>query len=125
MAELRMNELAKELLQRSRDGKVPWEEKPRGRRSDQDAYQVVFPDGALILSREGLGPTEFIEGVGEVWTRFEYQLALLGDTGRIIDSLTPKPEEPMSQTLAEIFDLAEGYVRETGISKALDFLKSR
>jgi hypothetical protein len=122
MAETRMNELAEELLQRSRDGKVPWEEKPRGRRSEPDGYQVVFPDGALILTRTEELRGESLEKLEEIVV---YRIDLLGDTGRIIDTLTHKPEEPMYQTLAEIFDLAEAYVRDTGISKALDFLKSR
>jgi hypothetical protein len=120
-----MNEVAQELLRRSRDRKVPWEEKISRLALGHNRYQVIFPEGALILTRGETEPTEHIEGVGEARTAFEYELALLGETGRVIDSLNAKPEEPMNRTLEEIFELAQGYVRDKGINKALDFLKSR
>lgn len=120
MAEPRMNELAEELLRRSRERKVPWEEGLRG----EGHYRVVFPDGTLILTR-GARVVKYGESPGEFQEYPEYQLALLSDTGRIIGSLTPEPDDPMYLALVEISNLAGNYVRDRGINKALDFLKSR
>jgi hypothetical protein len=115
MAEPRIYELAKELLQRSRDRKVPWQEGQRAVTSSRDYYRVVFPEGALRVS--GLRGT-----TGE---NAEYKLELISDTGRIIDSLAPQTQELMYETLSEIFDLAHTFILDRGINRALDFLKSR
>lgn len=56
---------------------------------------------------------------------YEYRLDLLSDAGSIIGSLTPEPDEPIGRALLELWDLAQNYIRERGIDKALDFLKSR
>ena len=107
MPESRMNEVANELFSQSSGHKVGWEE--TGRR---DSYRVVFPDVVLILSRSY--PT--VEDS-------DFSLELIGETGRVVDSLDTQDEDDMYAVLSQIFDLAQQHVREIGINKALDYLK--
>ena len=107
MPESRMNEVAQELLSQSSGHKVSWEETSR-----RGSYRVVYPDVVLIISRTY--PT--LEDS-------ELSLELMGETGRVVDSLDTQPEDDMYAVLGQIFDLAEQHVREIGINKALDYLK--
>jgi len=47
----------------------------------------------------------------------------MNESGRVIDYLLTSPEDSMHSTLSQIFDLADEHIRETGISKALEYLK--
>jgi hypothetical protein len=47
----------------------------------------------------------------------------MSDTGRVIDSLDTTSVNTMHSVLSEIYGLAERHVRDTGIDKALDYLK--
>ena len=107
MPESRMNEVAQELLSQSSGHKVGWEETSR-----RGSYRVVFPDVVLIISRTY--PT---------LEESELSLELMGETGRVVDSLDTQPEDDMYAVLIQIFDLAGQHVRELGINKALDYLK--
>ena len=104
-----MNEVARELLDRSRAWKVGWEET-----RSQDAYRVIFPDVSLRISRQ---ETVFEE------ERTDYELELTSETGRVIGSLTSAEQDPEHAVLAEIFNLAEQHVRDSGVDKALEYLK--
>ena len=107
MPESRMNGVAQELLSQSSGHKVGWEETSR-----RGSYRVVFPDVVLIISRTY--PT---------LEESELSLELMGETGRVVDSLDTQPEDDMYAVLIQIFDLAGQHVRELGINKALDYLK--
>ena len=109
MAESRMKELADELLERSKAQKVDWEETRA-----TSAYRVIFPDVSIRISQHGVGFGDDAE---------EYELELTSETGRVIGSLSPAQEEPVLTVLAEIYKLAEQYVRDIGVNKALDYLK--
>ena len=106
MPESNMNGLAQKLLGQSKEDKVDWED--TGRRG---SYRVIFPDVALTITRESPSSEES-------YLVFE----LMNETGRVIDSLVTAPEEPMHPVLSQIFDLAAGHVRDTGITKALEYL---
>jgi len=108
MPESRMTEVAQELLSNSRDHNVAWEDG-----ATRGSYRVFFPDVVLTISR--IYPS--LEESSDL--RFE----LMNDTGRVIESLDTTPEETMHSVLSEIFDLAEQHVRDTGINKALNYLK--
>lgn len=98
-----MNEIAEELLRLSREGKLKWEQTVR-----DDRYRIDFPDVSLAIAKVDV---------------FEcYQLDLVNETGAIIDTLATPFESP-SFELKEIYELAETYVREAGINRALDYLK--
>lgn len=98
-----MNEIAAELLRLSREGKLTWEQTVR-----DDRYRIDFPDVSLAIAKVDA---------------FEcYQLDLVNETGAIIDTLATPFESPRIE-LKEIYELAETYVREAGISRALDYLK--
>ena len=107
MAESRMDEVAQELLRKSKDGKLQWEES--GKRG---SYRVIFPDVVLAISRDF--PTE---------EDSDLTLELISEAGRVIDSLETTPEDPMHSTLSQMFDLAQQGIRDSGIDKALDYLK--
>ena len=104
-----MHEVARELLERSKHDKVGWEETRAA-----DAYRVLFPDVSLRISRHvGFSGEE----------EHDYELELTSETGRVIGSMAPDQIDPMHQVLAQIFDLAEQFVRDTGVDKALEYLK--
>ena len=111
MPESRMEEVATELLRQSNSQNVNWEETIR-RFSHGESYRVIFPDVALIIDR--------IPSLDEEPT---LTLSLVGETGREVDSLSTGPSHPMHSTLSDIFDLAEQHVRDSGINKALEYLK--
>tara|TARA_B100000315_G_C14066824_1_gene358781 strand:- start:44 stop:373 length:330 start_codon:yes stop_codon:yes gene_type:complete len=108
MPESRMFEVAQELLIRARDHKVSWEET-----SWRGTYRVVFPDVVLTIPRTY--PTLEDSGLS---------LKLMSETGRVVDSLDIEPDNDGYAALSQIFDFAEQYVRDTGVNKALHYLKS-
>ena len=120
MAEPRMNELARELLERSKARKVGWEET-----REANAYAVLFRDVALRISRRRVFVIEGLvfDAGQERGDRTDYELELTGERGRIIGSLAAEPGQPMHEVLEEIFELADQHIRDTGVNKALDYLK--
>ncbi len=118
MAESRMTELANELLTRTREDKVAWQETGR-----KEEYRVYFPDVFLTVSK-GEEITE-TPGVGDEFGFVTtYKLDLGSEAGRVIDSLRVQPNAEQYELLGEIFENAEAHVRNSGIAKALDYLKS-
>ena len=108
MPESRMNEVAQELLSQSRDHNVTWEDS-----ATKGSYRVFFPDVVLVISRSYRSLEE----------SSNLLLELMNDSGRVVDCLDTTSEEAMHSVLSEIFDLAEQHVRDTGVNKALDYLK--
>ena len=114
MAESRMIEVVSELLRLSKTNKLAWEKSIR-----ENEYRVVFPDVVFSVSKD----------VG----RGNCQLNLIDDSGQVIDSLQielpsvldrlkGEPADPRND-VETIFDLAESYVKDAGINKALQYLK--
>jgi len=111
MTKSSINEVAKELLERSKAGKVRWEETLG--LDGRNNYRVFFPDLSLRISRSGRDDED----------EFYYELILTSDSGRTLDTLEPSQDQDMHQILSEMFILAEAYIHDSGISKALEYLK--
>ena len=120
MADSQMNEVAKELLRLSEVKKLKWENSIRG-----NEYRVVLPDMSFRISLQGDNG---------------YRLCLIGDTGQAIDILESEENDALTEQLGElasepvefsqqhrqlkaIYKLAESYVKEEGISRALEVLR--
>ena len=116
MAESRMIEVVSELLRLSKANKLAWEKSIR-----ENEYRVVFPDVVFSVSKDV--------------SRGNCQLNLIDDSGQVIDSLQielprildqikreREPDDPKND-VETIFDLAESYVKDAGINKALMVLK--
>ncbi len=108
MPESKMNEVAEQLLRQSKEHKVSWAET-----GSRVAYRVHFPDIALTITRVS-------SSLGEV---SDMRLELMSDGGRVIDSLDTAHENPMHSTLNQIFEIAQQDIRDSGIDKALNYLK--
>ena len=118
MAESRMTELAHELLTRTKEDKVAWQETGR-----KEEYRVYFPDVFLTVSK-GEEMTEK-PGVGDEFGFVTtYRLDLGSEAGRVVDSLKVQPNVEHYEILSEIYENAEAHVRNSGIDKALNYLKS-
>jgi hypothetical protein len=107
MAKSGMHEVASELLRLSKANKLSWEQYIR-----DNEYKVHFPDVTFQISCD-----EY---------RRVFQLELIGDTGQVNGTLEWQPEDVnagQDPGLREIFDLAEAYVRDGTINKALQYLK--
>ena len=117
MAESRMTELANELLTRTKEDKGAGQET-----GSKEEYRVYFPDVVLTVSKE-----EEIWEEAEVADEFPfvttYKLDLGSESGRVIDSLKVWPNAEQYELLSEIFENATAHVRNSGINKALDYLK--
>ena len=120
MAESRMTEVANELLRLSEVRKLKWENSIR-----KNEFRVVFPDMSFRISFDDSG---------------RYRLHLVGDTGQAIDALEScdsdiliegmgdlanESEQPSQhhKQLKAIYELADSYVKEEGISRALTVLR--
>ena len=116
MAESRMNEIARELLRLSKANKLAWEQAT----IKENEYRVFFPDIGMSISNY-YGGADY------------YRLALINDTGRVINhlemslaDLESEPHESVGEiydTLQEIYELAKSYVQDAGAAKALQYLK--
>ena len=101
----RMFELADKLLRLSRAGKVPWDQTIRG-----GEFRVDFPDVSLAISHKANTDT--------------YRLEVIGDTGNVVASLdwSPDSEATSTQGLREIYELAESYIQESAMERALGYM---
>ena len=109
-----INNVASELLRRSRDGKITWKQT-----INDHEYRVSFPDVSLAISGQ---PALDM-----------YRLDLINETGAIIESLEWSPfyspaakqedSDFRKETLTEIYGLAEAYVQEDVAKRALKYLK--
>lgn len=117
-----MTEVASELLRLAKDDKLTWQKYILG-----NGYRVILPDVAFRIHCDD----SFVR---------RYRLDLIDDSGEVVaflessdnDVLTeqvgelavrPAQAGQQHQQLKEIFELAEGYVRDAGITKALQNLK--
>ena len=122
MAESRMSEVASELLRLSKANKLSWQKSIRDK-----GYRVILPDVAFRIHCDGNFDSRFrlelIDYSGEVVASLESSDDE-APTDRIGD-LAAQPGEvsQQHQQLKEIFQLAENYVRDEGITKALQNLK--
>ena len=107
MAEIRMEELAQQLLTQTKAGKVEWE-KTRRPYADID-YRLFFPEGYFAIETISNGP----------------RLSLYDDSGVTVDELESGASEKIATTLREIIDLAEARIKDRGIERAFEFLKNR
>lgn len=108
MPELTMSQVAEQLLSQTKEHKVNWEETSR-----KGSYRVHFPDIALTITR--VSPN--LDEVSDM------RLELMSDGGRVIDSLDAAHENPMHSTLNQIFEIAQQDIQDSGIDKALNYLK--
>ena len=53
----------------------------------------------------------------------DLSLELVGEAGRVVDSLKTNPQDDMYPVLSQIFALADQKIRDSGINKALEYLK--
>ena len=104
MAEPRMLELAKELLERSRKGEVNWEDAHSG------AFKVRFPDISLVVFR--------LSGT-------DYLLHLENEKGQVINRIYGYLGTPEYEILQEMYDLARrgSLDFESSIDKAFEYLR--
>jgi hypothetical protein len=102
-----MAELAQQLLETARAGKVKWEE---GLKSD--SYRANLPDISLVITRTN---------------QEDYRLDLINDKGRIIESIASGPLLPsqVRQTMEQIHEIARRSVLaiDQNIDKALEYLR--
>ena len=113
MPEQGINEVASELLRRSRDGKIPWKQTRR-----DNEYRVSFPDVSLsIFCGSGLYRLDLINETGSTIGSLEYSPLMFPQTGNQEDL------ESRKETLKEIYDLAEAHVQEEVAQRALQYLK--
>ena len=101
----RMLEMVDKLLSLSRAGKVPWDQTLR-----DGEFRVDFPDVSLAVSHEAITGT--------------YRLEVIGDTGNVVASLDWSSDSEAATTLnlQEIYELAESYIQESAIERALEYM---
>ena len=104
MAETKMEELAQQLLSQTKARKVEWEK--FGRRGETE-FRLVFPGGYFTI----------YEGDGH--------RLILGDLAGTVTVLDSEDFPDSTETLEEIYRLAEEQIKDRGIEKAFEFLKNR
>lgn len=114
MAESRMTEVASELLRLSKVNRLKWEKSIR-----KNEYRVVFPDVAFSIAKDhdmGYCQLNLIDDSGQVIESIRIELP------NILDLLDEESEHSPSD-IETIYDLAEVYVKDAGITKALEVLR--
>ena len=113
MQQPKMIELARQLLETSRAGKVMW-----GEGLHSDSYRADLPNVSLVITRTRFDPEA-------------YRLDLFDDKGRKIESLAadpldhPFPDHPEEEVMRLIHDIARRHVLDIdqNIDKALEYLR--
>jgi hypothetical protein len=127
MAKSRMHQVAEELLQQSRAGKINW----AVAEDRKDAYKVVLPDTTLIISWwSPLGnlawaamrdlSRSFSVGFGA------YRLELLNESNEVVETLLAVvPSQSAYGALRETFGLAQQRAHHTNekIDQVLEYLR--
>ena len=114
MAESRMIEVVSELLRLSKANRLAWEKSIR-----ENEYRVVFPDVVFSVSKDvdwGYCQLKLTDDSGQVINSLHIELP------SNLDQIKGEPDDPKND-LETIFDLAESYVKDAGINKALMVLK--
>jgi hypothetical protein len=126
MARSRMTQVAEQLLQQSRSGKVTWEQVE----NRENAFKVAFPDTTLVVSR--WSPLR-----GSSWTMVRdlsrtfgvdvavYKLELLDEANEVVDVLLGIPGQVAYRMLRDTFALAHGHASHTeeNIDKVMEYLR--
>ena len=104
MAKPKMEELAQQLLQCAREGRVQWKE-GLGR-----SYDVHFPDVSVSITQTGFGI---------------FGLSLINHEGVKLESLVSHRDDPLGKTLKEIHEIARRQMSDIDgtIEKALEYLR--
>jgi hypothetical protein len=121
-----MHQVAEQLLQQSRAGKINWAA-AEGRK---DAYKVVLPDTTLIISRwSPLGSSPWAT-VRDLSRSFSvdfgaYRLELLNESNEIVETLLAVPGQSAYRVLRDTFELAQSRAshREDKIDQVLEYLR--
>ena len=105
----KMVELAGQLLDSARAGKIKWSQGV-----GSNSYSANLPDVSLVITRRDIRPPR------------TYFLELVNNEGEMIESLSPYTSEEEHNVLTEIHDLARRYVLDIdgNIDKALDYLRN-
>jgi hypothetical protein len=107
MVKARINEVAAELLQQARAGKIVWQI-VEGRDS---AYQASFPDASVVVSRWSPlhnSPWAILRDLSNSFGPdvATYRLEVLNPAGEVVESLLTVPGQLAHRNLREVFDLA-------------------
>jgi hypothetical protein len=126
MANLKMLQVAEQLLQQSRAGKVAWA--PAETR--ENAYQVAFPDTTLVISRWSPlrdSPWATVRDLSNCLgvDVASYRLELLDAGSQVVETLLAVPGQTAHRTLRQIFARAQAQARhaEENISKVMEYLR--
>jgi hypothetical protein len=126
MAKARINEVAAELLQQARAGKITWQV-VEGR---ENAYQASFPDSSVVVSRWSLLHNSPWTTLRDLSNSFSpdvatYRLEVLNGSSEIVESLLTVPGQSVYRNLREVFDLAKGQTSpsEESINRVLEHLR--
>ena len=105
MTRPRIAELARQLLENARAGRLEWKEG-----NTRDSYMVSLPSITIAIKHPA--PTT-------------YALELINVQEVVAASLTPEPDEAEHQTLREIHDIARRLVLDVDrtIDEALEYLR--
>jgi hypothetical protein len=127
MAKSRMHQVAEELLQQSRAGKVNW----AAAEDRRDAYKVVLPNTTLVISRwSPLGNLPW-DAMRDLARSFSvdfgaYRLELLNESGEVVETLLAVvPSQSAHGALRETFSLAQqrAHQTEAKIDQVLEYLR--
>jgi hypothetical protein len=126
MATSRMYQVAEELLQQTRAGKINWAA-AEGRK---DAYKVVLPNTTLVISRwSPLGGSPWA-AVRDLSRSFSvevaaYRLELLNGSNEVVETLLAVPGQSAYRVLRETFGLAQQRASHTEekIDQVLEYLR--
>lgn len=126
MVKARINEVAAELLQQARAGKIVWQI-VEGRDS---AYQASFPDASVVVSRWSPlhnSPWAILRDLSNSFGPdvATYRLEVLNPAGEVVESLLTVPGQLAHRNLREVFDLARGQTSPTeeSIDRVLEHLR--
>ena len=126
MVKSQMAQVAEQLLQQSRAGKVAWEAAP-GRES---AFQVSFPDTILVVSRWSPlrdSPWSTVRDLSKSLgvDVASYRLELLDADRQVVEILLAVPGQTAHRTLRQVYARAHSQVShaEESINKVMEYLR--
>jgi len=127
MAKSRMHQVAEELLQQSRAGKINW----TAVEDRRDAYKVVLPYTTLVISRwSPLGNLSW-DALRDLSRSLSvdfgaYRLELLNESNEVVETLLAvMPSQSAYGALRETFGLAQQRAHRTDekIDQVLEYLR--
>lgn len=125
MAKSRLVQVAEQLLQQSRAGKVTWQTVE----NRESAYRVSFPDATLVVSRRSPLRDSPWAPVRDLSHSFgvdvaSYRLELLDQANQVVESLLAVPGQSTYRILRETFARAQSQVShaEENVDKVMQYL---